>query len=213
MHDPLPVRRVEGVRDLRSRSASTCVSGSAPLHEAARERLALEELHDEVARSRRASPTSKSAQMLRVGELRDRLAPRARSAASSPRTWSRIGRQDLDRRRRARAACRAPCRPRPSRRRRAARGSRRVRGGCRRRASRQRPSSASPVQDDRRRGHRLAPERGDGEEALAVGGREEAVAGDRHVEPSLEQRLRSAGGEDGFRSGRRRPSPSGRDAR
>ena len=48
MDDAAPVRRVERAGDLDRRSAAPARSGSAPLGQAVRQRLALEELHDEV---------------------------------------------------------------------------------------------------------------------------------------------------------------------
>src|SRR5450830_1786213 len=52
-----------------------------------------------------------------------------------------------------------------------------------------------PVQHDRRRGHRPAPERGDGEKAPSIGGGEEPASGDCHVEAPQEERLRYPGHE------------------
>src|ERR1035437_4863508 len=55
------------------------------------------------------------------------------------------------------------------------------------------PQFRVPVQHDRRRGHRLATERGDDEKAPPIGGREEAVSGGSRVEAALEKRVRGAG--------------------
>ena len=132
MHDPLPVRLVQRVGDLRRRSAASARAAAAPspaAPTASRPRA----LHDEVLGLALAADVVERADV-RMRELRDRLrlpleplprlpaTPTCATAAPSPPPS-------------APAACPAPCRPPPSRPRRSAPGSRRDRASFRRRAS------------------------------------------------------------------------------
>ncbi len=71
MHDPIPVRPVQRVRDLDA-DRSVCSSGSGPFTRRSSESLAFEVFHDEVLDAVLIADVVERADV-RVGELRDRL--------------------------------------------------------------------------------------------------------------------------------------------
>ena len=165
VHDPLPVRLVERVRHLAAPYRSVCSSGSGPFASRSDSVSPFEKLHHEVL-GLALSPDVVERADVRMRELRDRLRlpleplPRLRetttgaTAAPSPPPS-------------ARAACPAPCTPRPSRPRRAATGSRRGRGEHPPRSVIGFDSDASS-RHQRDRGLRLVADGTAHEEALAI---------------------------------------------
>ena len=94
MDDPLPVRLLQRVRDLGSQ-AQGLIEGDRPLRDAVRERLALEELHDQVFGRTFPADVVERADV-RMRELGDR--PRLAFEALARLLGIRqSGRQDLDR--------------------------------------------------------------------------------------------------------------------
>ncbi len=121
--DALPMRLVERVGDLDA-VAQDLLGRQRAFAEAVGERLALEVLHDEVVGVALAPDVVERADV-RMRELRDRLRL-ALEAMARLLAGREVGGENLDGDGRARAACRAPCRPLPSRRHRWARRSRRA---------------------------------------------------------------------------------------
>ena len=93
MDDPQPVRLVQGVGDLDA-VAQELLGGERALVQPLGQRLSLEVLHDEVIAVPLAADVVERADV-GVGDLRDRLAPRARSAGAGLRSEVRCSGRTL----------------------------------------------------------------------------------------------------------------------